>query len=44
MSREDSQEWAEAFESEYHWQGFYDHGTLKVRPEPGAKVIGTSKL
>ena len=41
MSREDRQEWAEAYDSEY--QGFYDHGTLKVvRPEPGAKVIGTT--
>jgi hypothetical protein len=41
MRREDCQEWAEAYDSEY--QGFYDHGTLKVvRPEPGAKVIGTT--
>jgi hypothetical protein len=41
MSREDRQEWADAYDSEY--QGFYDHGTLKVvRPEPGAKVIGTT--
>ncbi len=40
MSREDRQEWAEAYDSEY--QGFLDHGTLKlVRPAPGAKVIGT---
>jgi hypothetical protein len=28
MSREDRQEWAEAYDSEY--QGFYDHWTLKV--------------
>ncbi len=28
MRREDRQEWAEAYDSEY--QGFYDHGTLKV--------------
>ncbi len=41
MRREYRQEWAEAYDSEY--QGFYDHGTLKVvRPEPGAKVIGTT--
>ena len=41
MSREDRQEWAETYESEY--QGFYDQRTLKVvRPEPGAKVIGTT--
>ncbi len=41
MRREDRQEWAEAYEGEY--QGFYDHGTLKVvRLEPGAKVIGTT--
>jgi hypothetical protein len=40
MSREDMQEWAEAYDNEY--QGFYDHGTLKIaRPEPGAKVLGT---
>jgi hypothetical protein len=41
MSREDRQEWAEAYDSEY--QGFYDHRTLKVvQQEPGAKVIGTT--
>ncbi len=43
MRREDCQEWAEACNSEY--QGFYDHETLPVkvvRPEPGAKVIGTT--
>ncbi len=38
MRREDRQEWAAAYDSEY--QGFYGHGTLKVvRPEQGAKVI-----
>ncbi len=41
MRMEDRQEWAEAYDSEY--QGFYDHGTLKVvRLEPGAEVIGTT--
>ncbi len=41
MNREDLQEWAEAYDSEY--QGFVEHGTLKlVRPEPGAKIIGTT--
>ena len=41
MRREDRQEWAEAYDSKY--QGFYDHGTLKVVwQEPGAKVIGTT--
>jgi hypothetical protein len=41
MSREDRQQWAEAYDSEY--QGFLEHGTLKlVRPESGAKVVGTT--
>ena len=41
MSREDRQEWAEAYDSEY--QGFLEHGTLKiVRLEPGAKILGTT--
>ena len=32
MNREDRQEWAEAYDSEY--QGFFEHGTLNlVRPE-----------
>ena len=41
MSREDRQEWAEAYDSEY--QGFVEHGTLKiVRLEPGDKILGTT--
>ena len=37
MSREDRQEWAEAYDSEY--QGFLRNGTLKlVLPAPGAKI------
>ncbi len=37
MSREDRQEWAEEYDSEY--QVFLDHGTFKlVSPEPSAKV------
>ena len=41
MSREDRQEWAEAYASEH--QGFFEHKTLKiVRPEPGAKILGTT--
>ena len=43
MSREDQpeQELAEAYNSEY--QGFLEHGTLKiVRLEPGAKMLGTN--
>ena len=41
MSREDGQEWAEAYDSEY--QGFLKHGALQlVWPEQGAKVIGTT--
>ncbi len=36
MSREDRQEWAVAYDSEY--QGFLNHGTLKlVLPQQGAK-------
>ncbi len=38
MSREDLQEWAEAYDSKY--QGFLEHGTLKAcAARPGAKVI-----
>ena len=43
MSREDLQECAEAYDSEY--QGFLEHGTLKIlqlRVEPGAKMLGTT--
>ena len=41
MSREDRQEWAEAYDSEY--QGFLEHGTLKiVRLKPGDKILGTT--
>ena len=41
MSREDRQEWAEAYDSEY--QGFLEHGTLKiVRLKQGAKILGTT--
>ena len=41
MSREDRQEWAEAYDSEY--QGFLEHGTLKVvRFKPGDKILGTT--
>ena len=41
MSREDRQEWAEAYDSEY--QGFLEHGTLKmVRLEQGDKKLGTT--
>ena len=41
MSREDRQEWAEAYDLEY--QGFLEHGTLKiVRLEPDAKMLGTT--
>jgi hypothetical protein len=41
MSREDRQEWAEAYDAEH--QGFYEHQTLSIsRPEPGAKILGTT--
>ncbi len=41
MRREDWQEWAETYDTRN--QGYLDHGTLKlVRPEQGAKVIGTT--
>ena len=41
MSREDRQEWAEAYDSEY--QGFLEHGTLKiVRLEPGDKIFSAT--
>jgi hypothetical protein len=41
MSREDHQEWAEAYDAEH--QGFYEHQTLSIsRPEPGAKIFGTT--
>ncbi len=41
MSREDRQEWAEAYDAEH--QGFYEHQTLSIsRPEPGAKIFGTT--
>ncbi len=37
MSREDRQEWAEAYDAEH--QGFYEHQTLSIsRPEPDAKI------
>ncbi len=40
MGREDRQEWAEAYDEH---QGFYEHQTLKIRrPEPGAKILGTT--
>ena len=41
MSREERQEWAEAYDLEY--QGFLEHGTLKiVLLEQGAKILGTT--
>ena len=41
MSREDRQEWSEAFDSEY--QGFLEHRTLKiVQLKPGDKILGTT--
>ncbi len=40
MSREDRQEWGEAFTEEY--RGFVDWGAFKaVRPRPGVKVHDT---
>ncbi len=43
MSREDRQEWAAAYNNEY--QGFFEHQTLKIaRPEPGAKILGSTTL
>jgi hypothetical protein len=43
MSREDRQEWAEAYDAEH--QGFYEDQTLTIsRPEPGAKIFGTHIL
>ena len=41
VKREDQQEWAETYDSEY--QGFLEHGTLQiVRLEPGDKILGTT--
>ena len=41
MSREDRQEWAEAYDAEH--QEFYEHQALSIsRPEPGAKSLGTT--
>ena len=41
MLRTDRQEWAEAYNKEYH--GFKEHGTLKLfRPVPGVKILGTT--
>jgi hypothetical protein len=41
MSREDRQEWAEAYDAEH--QGFYEHRILKIaRQEPDAKILGTT--
>ncbi len=38
---EDRQEWAEAYDAEH--QGFYEYQTLTIsRPEPGAKILGTT--
>ncbi len=41
MSREDRQEWAEAYDAEH--QGLYEHQTLKIaRQEPDDKILGTT--
>ena len=40
MSREDKQEWAEAFDKEY--RGFKERNAFKVvRPKPGVKILDT---
>ena len=40
MSREDKQEWAEAFDKEY--RGFKERNAFKVvRPQPGVKILDT---